>query len=208
MEESQQTEKQNFSFIEAARRAQIIENTIETLAELGYAQTSLARIAKKVGIAKSVISYYFAGKDALMWAVIVHIYTHIGQFMWSRMEKHSSPRDMLKAYIESNLAYVKAYPTYGRALDQIVNNHVGKLSDEQPDDDPGIEPLRGLLQAGQEAEEFRAFDTLPMAVTIRKSIDGALDQWTRNNDLDMETYAKELTTLFDLATRRLTDPPP
>ena len=39
---------------------------IEVLAELGYAQTSFARIAERAGISKSVISYHFAGKDELL----------------------------------------------------------------------------------------------------------------------------------------------
>ena len=43
------------TFTEAARRIQIIECAIETLATLGYAQASLAHIAKRAGISKGVI---------------------------------------------------------------------------------------------------------------------------------------------------------
>ena len=38
------------TFTEAARRTQIIECAIETLATLGYAQASLAHIAERAGI--------------------------------------------------------------------------------------------------------------------------------------------------------------
>lgn len=41
------------SFIEAARRTQLIAYAIETIASLGYAQASLAHIAKLAGISKS-----------------------------------------------------------------------------------------------------------------------------------------------------------
>ena len=50
------------TFTEAARRTQIIECAIETLATLGYAQASLAHIAKRAGISKGVIVYYFSSK--------------------------------------------------------------------------------------------------------------------------------------------------
>jgi TetR/AcrR family fatty acid metabolism transcriptional regulator len=62
------------SFIEAARRAQIIECTIETIASLGHAQASLAQIAARAGISKGVISYYFGSKDALIDQVVAEIY--------------------------------------------------------------------------------------------------------------------------------------
>src|ERR1051326_6821589 len=55
----------NPTFTEAARRTQIIECAIETLATLGYAQASLAQIAKRAGISKGVIVYYFSSKEEL-----------------------------------------------------------------------------------------------------------------------------------------------
>ncbi len=58
------------TFTEAARRTQIIECAIETLATLGYAQASLAHIAKRAGISKGVIVYYFSSKEELFEQVI------------------------------------------------------------------------------------------------------------------------------------------
>jgi TetR/AcrR family transcriptional regulator, fatty acid metabolism regulator protein len=44
----------NRSFVSNARRAQIVEAAIETVAEVGYANASLARIAVRPGISKGV----------------------------------------------------------------------------------------------------------------------------------------------------------
>jgi AcrR family transcriptional regulator len=57
--------QRNQTFIEAARRAQIVTAAIETIAGLGYGQASLARIAERAGTSKGVISYHFPGKDDL-----------------------------------------------------------------------------------------------------------------------------------------------
>src|SRR6202453_4771003 len=46
------------TFIETARRAQIVAAAIDTIAELGYAQASFARIADRVGISRGLISYH------------------------------------------------------------------------------------------------------------------------------------------------------
>ena len=69
------------SFIEAARRRQIVECTIDTIAAKGYAQASLSVIAKKAKISKGVISYHFASKDDLIHQVISHIFALAHSFM-------------------------------------------------------------------------------------------------------------------------------
>ena len=63
------------SFIEQARRAQIVECAIETIADLGFAQASLAQIAKRAGVSTGVISYYFAGKDELIREVSAYVFS-------------------------------------------------------------------------------------------------------------------------------------
>ena len=40
--------------------------TAEAIAELGYADASMAEIARRAGIAKSVVSYHFSDKTELM----------------------------------------------------------------------------------------------------------------------------------------------
>ena len=56
-------QKTGRTFTETARRAQIIAAAIDTIAELGYGQASLARIAETAGTSKGVIIYHFGGKD-------------------------------------------------------------------------------------------------------------------------------------------------
>lgn len=58
------------SFIEAARRAQIVDATISVVAEIGYNAASFARIAKRASISPGLITYHFDKKEALMRAVL------------------------------------------------------------------------------------------------------------------------------------------
>ncbi|HYZ02578.1 MAG TPA: TetR/AcrR family transcriptional regulator, partial [Candidatus Binatia bacterium] len=62
------------SFLEAARRAQIVACAIETLAVEGYANASLARIAERAGVSKSVIVYHFGGKDEVLESVVQEVF--------------------------------------------------------------------------------------------------------------------------------------
>ncbi|SFB20022.1 transcriptional regulator, TetR family [Amycolatopsis marina] len=61
------------SFIEQARRAQIIQATIDVLAEHGYGAASFARIARHASISPGLISYHFHSKDGLMRGVLATI---------------------------------------------------------------------------------------------------------------------------------------
>ncbi|HXU23401.1 MAG TPA: TetR family transcriptional regulator, partial [Tepidiformaceae bacterium] len=62
------------TFIEAARRAQLIDAAIDTLVEFGYARTTMAEIARRANISKSVISYYFESKETLLEQVVESVY--------------------------------------------------------------------------------------------------------------------------------------
>src|ERR1700760_2770908 len=61
------------TFTETARRAEIGAAAIDTIAELGYGQASLARIAETAGTSKGVIIYHFGGKDELMRELVAEV---------------------------------------------------------------------------------------------------------------------------------------
>jgi TetR/AcrR family transcriptional regulator, fatty acid metabolism regulator protein len=193
------------SFIEAARRAQIIESAIETIATLGFAKASLAQIAKHARISKGVISYHFAGKDELIEQVVTQIYTAGAYFMGPKLQAESTPSGMLRAYIESNVAYMQAHPQRIIALVEIFMNFrtaEGKPHYGVDDNESIVAPLEEILRWGQQEGEFRDFSTRVMAVTIRSAIDSIPAQMILHPNLDLESYARELVTLFDLATRK------
>src|SRR3954470_16963162 len=92
-----------------ARRAQILAATVEVLAELGYRQTSFARIVERAGLSSTrMISYHFAGKDELFNAVVADVVGSIGQFMDQRMRGIDTAAGLLRAYIEGVVAYIWA----------------------------------------------------------------------------------------------------
>lgn len=192
------------SFIQAARRRQIITAAVETVAALGYQGASLARIAERAGISKSVISYHFANKDELLEQVVVEIIGDWEASMRPHIEAESSSARKLSAYIRSRLAYMKEHQLHLVAVAEIIVNH--RRADGTPvfaerDAEPVTE-LVELLRTGQRAGEFRDFDPRVVAMTITQGIDGALTMWAEDRSVDLEAYAEELVTVFDLATRR------
>jgi len=161
------------SFIEAARRAQLIECAIETIATLGYAQASLAQIAKRAEISKSVITYYFSSKEELLEQVVKAIYTDAAHFIGPRIAAQPTAQLRLQAYIQSHVEYISTHLMQMMAIMEIAINfrtEEGKLRYGIATEEPVLAALEGLLRKGQQEGEFRAFDLRVMAVTIRRAI--------------------------------------
>jgi TetR/AcrR family fatty acid metabolism transcriptional regulator len=192
------------SFIEEARRAQIVECAIETFAELGYVNTSLARIAERAGISKGVISYHFAGKTELMEQIVEQVYRGIAQFVLPRMEKETTATGALRANIRSVAEYMQGHRAQLLALGEIFNNFRtadGKRRYGIAFNEPVYEAREALFRRGQQDGELRSFDPRVMAITVQAAIDEMFAYWATYPDHDLEAHADELADVFEHATR-------
>jgi AcrR family transcriptional regulator len=191
------------SFIEAARRAQIVESAIEVIAEVGYAKTSMARIAQRAGISRGLISYHFAGKDELIGQVLVTVFGDVAAYMGPRVEAESTAAGRLRAYLQSNLDYMNAHRGRIVALVEIVSSGVlnGLGVDPIQAENEALAPLVELFRQGQADGEFRRFDPLVMARAVRGVVD-SMAPHVADPGFDLNLCAREVTTMFELATRR------
>ena len=207
--DSDTADQKSLTFIEAARRAQIIAAAIETIAELGYGQASLARIAERIGISKGVIGYHFAGKDELLREVVAQVLTSARAYMEPRISAESTGTGMLRAYIESNLAFMREHRNEVLAIVEIARNTrppEGRATFGPAVARGGVQALAPLLARFQETGEFRGdFDPLVMAIAIRAAIDAVPRGLVDDPDLDLDHYGRQLADMFELATRRPTE---
>jgi len=193
------------TFTETARRAQILAAAIDTIAELGYGQASLARIAETAGTSKGVIIYHFGSKDELMRGLVAEVVARGVAYMEPRIDAEPTGAGKLRAYIESNLAFMRENRNRMVAIVEIVLNaraaDGSRLYDLAVQDD-GVAALQGLLAYFQGTGEFRAgFDPHVMAMAIRAAINAVPAQLARDPALDVGHHARELADLFHVATR-------
>jgi TetR/AcrR family transcriptional regulator, fatty acid metabolism regulator protein len=198
-------QKAGRTFLETARRAQIVAAAIDTIAELGYGQASLARIAETAGTSKGVIIYHFGSKDDLIREIVAELSAKGRAYLGPRLEAEPTGAGMLRAYIESNMAFIRENRNHVLAIVEIVFN--GRGADGRPLYDPairleGAEALRQLLAHFQGTGEFRAdFDPDVMAMAIRAALDAVPPRLARDPDLDIGRYGRELADLFGAAVR-------
>ena len=194
------------TFTELARRAQIVAAAIETIAEMGYGQASFAQIAQRAGLSSTgLISYHFASKDELIEQLVDEVVTAGQAFMGPRIEAAVGARAKLRAYLESNLEFMASHRAHIVAVAEIFNalprERGGQPAPYGVWHERGIAQLQDLLRQGQRAGEFASLSTRVMALTIRAAIDAVGYQLGADPNLDLKTNARELSALFDRATR-------
>ncbi|MGH2908941.1 MAG: TetR/AcrR family transcriptional regulator [Solirubrobacteraceae bacterium] len=194
------------TFIETARRAQIVDAAIDTIAELGYARASLGRIAERIGISRGLISYHFAGKDKLITEIVRLVVAEGIAYMQPRILAQPTAAGMLSAYIESNLAYMREHPNRMLAIVEIARDGVTadgrRPVHAHPDVERAVQELANLLASFQAADEMRAdFDPHAVAIAIRAAIDAAPSRLRSDPEFDIDGYAREIAGVFDSATR-------
>jgi betaine-aldehyde dehydrogenase len=90
--------------IEEMRRRQLIEVTIDSLAELGYVGTTLAQIAARAGVSPGLVAHYFSDKDGLLEAAFRSLARRVGMQVRARLLNAGTPRGRIQAVIDANLA--------------------------------------------------------------------------------------------------------
>jgi AcrR family transcriptional regulator len=189
---------------EAARRNQIVNATIETLAELGYTKTSFARIVERAGLSSTrMISYHFKGKADLMNAVMGTLVDALDSFVGERTAPGTDRTAMLRSYIHAELAFLRDHPDQMRALVEIatgMREEGGSPISEMVLQDLRTGRLERQLRQGQQEGALGTFDPAVMAMAIRQALDGVAGLLGRDPDLDVDTYAGELADLFERAT--------
>jgi AcrR family transcriptional regulator len=190
------------TFTEEARRQQIVAAAIETIAEHGYADASLERIAQRVGISRGLISYHFEGRADLMAAVVSTVFAEGTAYMRPHLERASTATERLEAALRSNLEFMRDRRAHVVAVAEIARaGGRGEMGSGRSGIQRAVAALEGLLRAGQASGEFGAFDPHVMAVGIRNVIDGVPRQMAREPDLDMDVWVEEIVAVYMRAVR-------
>ncbi|MDR3507183.1 MAG: betaine-aldehyde dehydrogenase [Caulobacteraceae bacterium] len=89
--------------VEEGRRLQLIEMTIDSLAEMGYVGSTLAQIAGRANVSPGLVAHYFGDKDGLLEATFRTLTSRLGAAVVSRLRVANGPRERVQAVIDANL---------------------------------------------------------------------------------------------------------
>lgn len=188
------------SFIEQARRTQIVEATIEVLADYGYINLSFNRIAKHAKISPSLISYHFKDKKELLYEVLTTISMDRIQHAQAAVDAATTATDKLRVAIEADLAHMGTHPKRFPAVVEITFNsrdasgRITYMADENdtPQADPATILLENIMRAGQKSGEFGDFDIEHAALIIDAARDNFLALLPLRPESDLERFSNNL----------------
>ena len=191
---------------EDARRQQLIDVTIDSLAEVGYVGSTLAQIAQRAGVSPGLVAHYFGDKDGLLEQTFRTLARGIGERMRERLRRARTPRGRVQAVIDTNLAPEEFDQRTGTAWlafwGQVL--HVKGLKRVQAVYQRRmLSNLRHALKRLLPAEEAAS-----LAAMIAAMIDGvwlraALSRW---QEADSESARALLTAFVDSRLQRSTSP--
>ena len=202
------------TFTEQARRTQIVAAAIEVIAAAGFPRASIAKIAEHTGIAKSVVLYHFATKDALVTAIVEDVLTRGAAVMVPAMAAETTAAGKLTAYIRSNMRFMHVNQRDTVAVLEIISGfrtENGLRLDHKLEQDTTADPPQGdlamldpvaIFELGIERGEFRDLSPILMRNALRAAIDGGAWELGRDSGYDVIAYGEELVEIFARATRR------
>ncbi|MDX1389276.1 MAG: TetR family transcriptional regulator, partial [Acidobacteriota bacterium] len=165
------------SFIEEARRKQIVDKAIVIIAHRGYSQASLSEIARAVGCSKGVISYHFEGKEELVEEILSRLLREPAAFIKERVDAEKTALDKLRAYVEANFEYMQDHRDHYVALVDLWGSRGWSEGRNRFDADaygPSRTYLSHIFELGENTGQLRELPKNTMASVVQAVIDGVM----------------------------------
>lgn len=86
-------------------QSRILQAAIASLAELGYAGTTMSGIAERIGVSRAALIYHFNSKNALMAAVIDAIYDEMGAMFRAAAHPALTPAERMLAVLDASFHF-------------------------------------------------------------------------------------------------------
>lgn len=93
------------------RRQQLIEATIRSIGEVGFEQTTVARIGRVAGVSPGIVHHYFGGKNELLEATMRELLEQFRTSVVRALADAHTPRARVEALVDANFADDQFLPT-------------------------------------------------------------------------------------------------
>ncbi|AZL11907.1 MAG: TetR/AcrR family transcriptional regulator [Brevibacterium aurantiacum] len=180
------------TFTRRARRVQIIDVTIELLADHGYSGVSLSQIADRAGVTKPTVLYHFTDKSNLVSSVYRHVLDAVVESVGGAVEA-AEVEERPAAYVRSLVAHFVRYPSHARvSIEALI--HGG----ERAESSARWKPVADLLAAARKSRG--ATDEVELrtaALIIGGAIDAVVAEAVEDPKFDAVAASEEIVELIE-----------
>lgn len=192
-------ERAELTFLERARRVQIVECTIDSLVDVGYEKSSIAEIARRVEGTPSLVLYHFANRCLIMEQVLVMALTAINDWVRPELQAAETATEMLRALIRSCVTFAGPHRRLAKAMREVLRYRNVMDNDRGLADATRagmIEDIAAILRWGVSTGEFCIPDVRVAGRAIHDAIDGFYARLIVEETPLLEEYGDELAALF------------
>jgi AcrR family transcriptional regulator len=185
-------------------RARIVRSALEAFAEQGYDATAIADIARRAGVAKSVIYHHYGSKAGLYRAVMTAGTKDLVAHVAATRPNSAGDWPWLRAGVTAYFQFIRDHPSVWRLLVrdtpakpelEEIHEHVQRERNDAMAALITSEPLKDR-QLGPKRESFAT-----LLITATKALG---DWWLDHRDIPLETIVEILIDFADAAFKRLT----
>lgn len=141
----------------------LFEATIKVVNEIGFASSSVAKIAKEAGISPATIYIYHKNKEDLLVSTYVEIKKNFGLALLKNFDETLPIRDIFKQVWFNGLEYVARHRDKFHFTEQFANSPFTDLVNKA-EVEKYFEPLHNILKKGIEQKIIKDVD--PQVLTV------------------------------------------
>jgi len=185
------------------KKLEIIQAAVKVYARDGFEKSNFESVARKCGISRTLMHYYFESREELFEKTVTYVRHHWQQFVIQEIKKaKGSAREELKRYIYSTLDWTYRYPTYYRVqvLFYVFASHKGKMRELNTTIvQTGLGRVVSLIELGNLRKEWAVKDPYQTALRIHVLLTGAaLSLNTENKKESYEEISHLVFSQIDL----------
>ncbi|GAB2600330.1 TetR/AcrR family transcriptional regulator [Pseudactinotalea suaedae] len=185
------------SFTAEGRRTQIVEATVRVIAREGLTRASFGRIAAEGGLSSpGMISYHFADKDELLAVLCDTVLSDCVRTLEEAVEAATDPVEGLTAYLTAFVSWQDTHRDEVAALRRLAVDWRRPGAAAAFDERPLMQPLLGVLHAGQASGVLRSLHPGWVAQTVLCAVESFPQALHEDPELDPQTFAETLVELF------------
>lgn len=145
-------------------RAAILKAALEEFSYEGVAGARTDEIARRAGVNKALLYYYFKDKEGLYAATLDEVFAGVSARLQAALDSEGSPRQRLLGYVEAHFDFIAGSPLYPRLVQREFMRTGGRTLSPMASrileryGKPVYQKLGALIREGIAAGEFRKVD--------------------------------------------------
>ena len=161
------------------KRSTIVDAAQNLFARFGLAKTTIEDIAKKVGMGKASLYYYFRSKESIFKEVVTKEGKTLKEKILKAVNSQNTPQDKIRSYFITRMTEIKSLSNYYSAIkDDYLLNYAFIEQARKEYDTFEITLVSSILQEGVHKDIFTVEDVTLTAETILAALKGLEYQWS------------------------------